>query len=332
MSKVLGVVVWIVSVLAILVVVATVYFLLRYPRSSDPPQITVAATPERLARGEYLFHSVAQCAVCHSPRNAIGAFPYVDPATLGLGGAPFPLGEAGIVYGRNITPTALGSWTDGQLIRALREGVSAKRQALFPIMPYSNYRHLAEEDLYSLVVYLRTLPPGTDLVPLRQLHFPMSFIVRMMPSPAEWPPPATAPDASDQVAYGRYLTTVASCADCHTPHGERGEPLPGMDFAGGNEFPVEGWVARTANITPDSATGIGRWTREDFVGRFKSTEVYATAIKARGPDEPHTPMPWPYYATMTEQDLGAIYDYLRSLTPVEHRVVPFERTKEGAAR
>ena len=323
--KILG---WLLAVVLLLLGIGIAYFMVRYPRSADPPDVTVEATPERLARGEYLFNSVSLCFACHSGGDESGAFPYVDPAGIGQGGGAFPLGEAGIVYARNITPTAIGEWTDGELIRALRDGVNAKGEALFPIMPYTNYRHLTQEDLYAVVAYTRSLAPKSDQVPDRELHFPMSVIIRMMPTVAQWPPPQAAPDTSDYAAYGRYVATAASCAECHTPRGERGEAMPGMDFAGGNDFPVQGWVARSSNITPDSATGIGRWTREDFIGRFKSTEPYATAVKPRGADEPHSPMPWPYYATMTEQDLGAIYDYLRALPAVEHRVAKFERSEE----
>jgi hypothetical protein len=90
-----------------------------------------------------------------------------------------------------------------------------------------------------------------------------------MPSPAP-PLPERAPDPSDRVAYGKYLTTMASCASCHTKM-ERGRPVPGMAFAGGLKFQTRSsGVQYSANITPDLETGIGRWTVEQFVARFKS--------------------------------------------------------------
>ena len=147
MRKVFKILGWLVAVALLIVGGLLAYFLVRYPQSGEPPDVTVEATPERMVRGEYLFNSVALCGVCHSGQDESGAFPYVDPAAIGQGGGAFPLGEAGIVYARNITPAAIGEWTDGQLIRALRDGVNAKGEALFPIMPYTNYRHLAQGDL-----------------------------------------------------------------------------------------------------------------------------------------------------------------------------------------
>ena len=330
MRKALRVLGWIATVLAVLLLGGLVYLGLAYPKRQAPPEVRIEPAPELLERGRYLFHNVAACVVCHTPHEPSISGARIEPDRIGEGGPPFPLGSAGTLYAKNITPAALGEWTDGEIVRALRDGVSRDGSPLFPLMPYFNYRGLSERDLHALVGYMRSLEPRASEVPERELRFPMKLIIRMMPSPAGLYP--AAPDPNGSVEYGRYLVSAASCGDCHSPM-DRGQPLPGRELSGGNPFPTgDGWVAYTANITPDSATGIGRWTREDFVGRFKSTQAYATAIKARGPDEPHTPMPWPYYATMTEQDLGAVYDYLRSLTPVEHRVVPFERTKEGAAQ
>ena len=56
--------------------------------------------------------------------------------------------------------TGIGNWTDGEVIRAIREGVSRDGQALFPLMPYAGFRHMSDEDVYALVAYLRTLPPA----------------------------------------------------------------------------------------------------------------------------------------------------------------------------
>lgn len=87
-----------------------------------------------------------------------------------------------------------------------------------------------------------------------------------MPSPAP-ALPEKGPDPSDRLAYGNYLTTIATCVTCHTQM-ERGQPVAGMAFAGG--LKRSGEVQYSANITPDWETGIGRWTMEQFVERFKS--------------------------------------------------------------
>ncbi len=329
MRKVLKIFGWLLVVVVVLVLAGLAFVLLRFPKTADPPQVTVEATPERLERGAYMFHSVVVCGYCHSDVDARGQYVWVVPGTEGQGGRVFDLGEGGVLYARNITPAAIGEWTDGQLIRALRDGVNAKGGALFPIMPYHAYRDLAEEDIYSIVAYVRSLPPRQNDVPRRDLAFPLSLIVRFMPSPSPWPPPMTAsPDTTDMVARGRYL--AAFCGACHTPTDDRGTPLPGMELAGGGGFPERGWIAHPANLTPDSATGLGRWSREDFIRRFKSLET--SGPPAPSPeDEPRSPMPWLQFATMRESDLGAIYDYLRTVKPVSNRVEKYSRVTEGTS-
>jgi cytochrome c553 len=124
------------------------------------------------------------------------------------------------------------------------------------------------------------------------------------------------------VAYGRYLSMIASCADCHTP-AEKGEPVPGMDYAGGFEFKFPGGTVRSLNITPDPETGIGIWTKEDFVARFKAFADSASQNVPVTMNEFNTPMPWIMYAGMSDEDLGAIYTYLRTLKPVKNQVEKF---------
>jgi hypothetical protein len=174
------------------------------------------------------------------------------------------------------------------------------------------------------VAYVRSLPPVENDVPDRELAFPLNLLVRTMPSPAG-PVPRTAPDPADGAAYGEYLVSVAGCDACHTMN-ERGTPLEGMRLAGGSEFPMgEGRLARSANITPDVETGIGNWTKERFVARFEDWADAAANPRPRAPGENESPMPWLYYSGMTGSDLGAIYDYLRTVPPVRHAVVRFER-------
>lgn len=325
MRKVLKVAKWVVVVVGVLAAAAVAYFFAAFPKAQAAPDVTVSATPEALARGEYLFHHVLSCVDCHSAkdRTLVGA-PAV-PGALGRGGDPFPLGDAGTLHPPNLTPAALGNWTDGEIMRAVRDGVSRDGGALFPLMPYIAYRHLAEPDLHALVAYVRSLPPVENEVPDRELAFPLNVLVRTMPSPAG-PVPAAAPDPAAGAAYGEYLVTVAACSECHTQN-DRGTPLAGMYLAGGGEFPMgEGRMVRSANITPDVATGIGNWTKEMFVARFKDWSDDAAHPRPRQPGENASPMPWLYYSGMTESDLGAIYDYLRTVTPVRHAVVRFERT------
>jgi hypothetical protein len=97
-----------------------------------------------------------------------------------------------------------------------------------------------------------------------------------------------------------------------------------MNMAGGQTFNFPGGVVRSLNITPDNETGIGTWTKEDFIARFRfysGEEAHNVPVNIE--KDFNTPMPWLMYAGMTDEDLGALYDYLRTVTPVKNRVERF---------
>jgi len=100
-----------------------------------------------------------------------------------------------------------------------------------------------------------------------------------------------------------------------------------MEFAGGAEFGMPNGVVRSANITPDSATGIGKWTRADFISFFKSFDSEKGRNIPVKPSDFNTPMPITSYAGMTDYDIGAIYAYLRTTRPVRNKVVRFTPAK-----
>ena len=300
-----------------------VYFTTAFPNAGPTPDFTIDATPERLERGEYLVEHVAACVGCHSKRDMATVGHPVAASDVASGGFIFDraAGVPGVIPSRNITPAAMGDWSDGELLHAVTTGVTPDGRALFPIMPWANYGTVSEEDMHAMLAYIRTLEPIDNDVPDRTLDPPMSFIVNVMPQPAQMP--ATAPDRSDTVATGEYLLNMASCNDCHT-QSDHGEPLPGMHLAGGMEFPIAGYgISRAANITPHEASGIGSWSRERFIGRFK-VQLDQPIGDTIEPGGFVTVMPWVEYAGMTEEDLGAIYDYLMTVEPVDHSVQRFE--------
>ena len=319
-------------VLACLVVIGIggySYLLLAYPKVGPASAVRIEATPERIARGKYLAEHVAVCTDCHSQRDWTRYAGPIKPDTYGAGGevwderVDFP----GRLVSKNITPSALASWSDGEIARAFTEGVSRDGTPLFPLMPYGAYgRHMAQEDVQAVVAYLRTIPPRTLQIAERRLQFPLPLIVRTMPARAT--APATPPDPSDRVAYGGYLVEVAACAECHTPTDSQHNSIAEMRLAGGQEFPLpNGIIARSANLTPD-ATGTGGWSETQFIEKFK---VYADGtphVPVR-PTDFNTPMPWQSYAGMTREDLGAIYSYLQSLKPVVHQVEKVGRKNSG---
>ena len=315
--------------LVIVVVLAIVggysYMMLAFPAVSDPADLTVEITEARLVRGKYLAEHVALCVDCHSQRDFTKFAGPIIPGTLGRGGERFgeEMGLPGNFIASNLTPANLKDWTDGELFRAITAGVGRDGRPLFPIMPYQNFGRMDKEDIYSIIAYIRLLAPIEARHPTSEATFPMSLIMRTIPAN---PPLGTRPDPSDKFAYGKYLVTAASCADCHTPM-EKGEPLPGMDFAGSFEMNLPGGTIRSANITPDKETGIGNWTEDMFVQRFKAyaDSAYVDPVVPHG--EFQTVMPWRMYAGMEEQDLRAIFAFLKSLNPVRNPVERFTPRK-----
>lgn len=291
----------------------------RKPETAEPSSVRVKITPARLARGKYLF-TLADCGGCHSQRD-FSRFGGPEMAH-GVGrGNVFPpeLGLPGLVAPRNITPdkeTGIGNWTDGEKIRAIREGISRDGTPLFPMMGYQGFRHMSDEDVYSLVAYLNTLTPVRNQVPRSQIAFPVSLLIKSAPRPAGHVP---QPDRSNKVKYGEYLVTIAGCMVCHTP-AKNGAPLKGLTLAGGEEFRFPGAVVVSANITPDPQTGIGRWSEQDFLDRFYQYKEYVEKGSPVVGPESFTLMPWLNFAQLEPEDLKAIYAFLRTQPAVYHVV------------
>lgn len=297
------------------------YIKLALPAVDPAPDITIEHTPERLERGRYLATSVMVCVDCHSTRDwSLFSGPPVQN-TLGMGGEVFDqkLGFPGKFIAKNITPFNLGTWTDGEIFRAITSGVSKDGRALFPIMPHHNYGQLDKEDLYSVITYLRNLPPIEHTTEASVPDFPMNIIVNTIPVQASL---GTRPDPSDTIAYGKYLVTAASCNDCHTRQ-EKGK-FVGEPFAGGFEFRFpDGSILTSPNITPH-ATGIGSWSQEQFVERFKQYTDSGYVLPRVQPGSFQTVMPWSMYSGITESDLAAMYQYLRTLKPHNNVVERFK--------
>jgi len=320
--KVVGIILLVIVALA---AIGVSYLALRKPAQRPASAEKIEATPERLARGRYLVHHVSLCIDCHSEHTLAYALP-LKPGREGVGGFIWDakIGFPGTLAAANLTPdpqTGLGTWTDGEIIRAIREGVDRKGNALFPIMPYSQYRHMSDDDVKAIVVYLRTIKPQRYEKPPKKLNMPLPFVEKFIPKPLDGP--VTAPDRSDSVAYGKYLTQIAACAECHTPKDDKGNVVPGQEFSGGWEMHTPTFRVVTANITPHPSNYMGRATKEEFIGRF---HAFANVTAENAPPAPkgrNTLMPWIDLAGMTDEDLGAIYDYLKTVKPVEKTVNPF---------
>ncbi|MBP7407969.1 MAG: c-type cytochrome [Flavobacteriales bacterium] len=299
---------------------AIAYVSMALPNIDAPADLNVEATAERVERGRYLANSVCVCMDCHSTRDwNLFAAP-LEPGTFGGGGEKFDrtMQFPGEFYSKNITPFGLKDWTDGEIYRAITSGVSKDGHPFFPVMPYPNYNKLATEDVYSIIAYLRSLDPlETETYPASVIDFPVNLIMRTVPEPAH---PVERPKPTDPT-YGAYMVNAAACVECHT-HTEKGKKL-GEPFAGGFAFNFpNGSTLRSPNITPHPTDGIGAWDKATFIARFK---MYADSSYVPRPIDWNaadfqTVMPWMMYATMSEEDLGAIYDYLRAVPPVSGKV------------
>ncbi len=291
------------------------YFFRTYPSVGEIPEISLPTEPDRIERGHYLAAHVTLCVECHSVRDFSRYAGPIDKNRLGVGGDKFE-GDFGLLYAPNITPAGIGSWSDTELYRAVATGVTPGGTSLFPLMPYLHYGRLDRRDLEDILAYVRTLDSEESEVPASRLNFPLNLLVRTMPAPAQ---PQTRPDPEDKIAYGEYLLNAAACAECHTPR-DRGAAIPGMTLAGGLEMQTPWGRIRSTNITPDRETGIGSWTRKQFIARFKSPDQRHNRGDQVAPGEFNTIMPWSSYAGMTEEDLGALYDYLQTVPSVHHKV------------
>jgi mono/diheme cytochrome c family protein len=268
------------------------------------------AQSELIERGRYLVEGPANCGNCHTPKDRQGN-PIQDLAY--SGGFRINLGPPGIITVTNITPdreTGIGAWTDEQIITAIREGKRPDGDVMGPPMPIELYRDMADEDVKAIVAYLRTFKPIRNPVPRN---------VYKIPKPPSYGPPVgkvSAPPRTDKVKYGAYLFgPMTHCAECHTPM-EKGKRLYETRLGGGG-FPFLGpWgTIFGANVTPDRETGVGAWTDQQLKDAI-TKGIERDGSKLIGP------MPWPWYAKMTSEDLDAIVAYMRTMKPIRNKVEP----------
>jgi mono/diheme cytochrome c family protein len=280
-------------------------------QTGTPAEPTAAGTPdpEMVKKGKYLVDIVG-CSDCHTPLDPKTFLPV--EAMRWAGGQSFDLGPAGTVYSRNLTSdpeTGIGSWSDEQIKLAITQGVDAKGQRLYPVMPYLYFDNMADDDLDAIVAYLRTIPPIKNKVPDNKLLPGTQY----PPVPAR-KPGIVAPDPKDTAARGQYLlTALLTCGDCHTPIDPKtGAPDMTKYFAGGQPFEGPWGVIYGGNITPDQKTGIASWTDDDI------RKLIQAGVRPDGRVAVLMPR---VYANLTDDDLNATIHYLRNdVKPVESAV------------
>lgn len=302
-----------------LVLLGGLYMKYKLPDVGQAENLVIEITAERKVRGEYLSHHVALCIDCHSQRDwTIFSAPLV-PGTEGIGGEVFDqnMGFPGFITAKNITPYALDSWTDGEIYRSIAVGVDKEGKSLFPVMSYHRFAEMDKEDIYSIIAYLRSMPSlKNDNIPETVLDFPVSILVNLEPKVRQH---KNIPNKADKVKYGEYLINAAGCVDCHSTV-SRGKIIAGTEYSGGMEFKQPNGIIRGPNITMDKETGIGLWTKKIFISRFKMYADSLYRVPKVKDGELNSPMPWVMLSGMTEEDLGAIYDYLNSLKPLSNKI------------
>jgi len=242
------------------------------------------------------------CEVCHTPSDWTQ---HGAPSVAGmeLAGESLPLaGFPGTAVAPNITPdaeTGAANWSDDQLARAIREGIKHDGNLIFPLMPYFDYKILSDEDLASVVVYVRSVAPVHKVLPPSKINFPVNLLVRGVPQPVTSPVPAPA---SDPVSRGKYLARLG--CGCHNV-------VKNVPYGGGESLGGPWGLVVSPNITPD-ASGISYYSEQSFITAMRTGYVGARRLNSI--------MPFGEFKNLTDDDLKAIFAYLRTLPPIKHRV------------
>ncbi len=291
------------------------------PKQRPASTEEIERTPARVARGRYLANHAFACFACHTDRDWTrwGA-PFKGP--VGGGGNCLEAPGSGPICTSNITPhpeAGIGSWTDGEIVRSLREGVDHEGNLLFPMMPYEEYRvTLSDEDARAVVAYLRTLEPVAERPADIELPIQARYAMRHLARPLDGPVPE--PDRSDPVRYGAYLTKLGNCQFCHSPLDENHQARPEVLMSGGSPLFGQWGFMAAPNLTRHP-TGLGKITKEQFIARFRANaQAAGTAPAEQGKN---TSMPWISFRGLTDEDLGSIYEFLQSVPPIENRVVRY---------
>ncbi|NNC96029.1 MAG: cytochrome c [Chitinophagales bacterium] len=304
------------SLILLLVIILAVGFIVI--NNSDIPtyevekiEVKVTPTAESIERGHKLVSML--CASCHK-----------DPATGKLTGTRMPDAppEFGVVYSPNITQDkkyGIGEWTDGEIYTLLRTGVKKNGQYAPPYMV--KLPHMADEDLHAIIGFLRS---GHKLVaadPTPDKPSEPSFLTKLL-CKIEWKPfpfpekEIQLPDSSETLELGKYLAHNLDCFVCHSADFKTNNYLePELSkgyFAGGNKpYNREGRVVLSSNLTPHPESGIGKWTKEQFISAVKF-----------GIMENEAPLQYPMlpYSALEEYEVNAIYEYLKTIPPIDNPV------------
>jgi len=285
-----------VGLIVVVVVGLLIYGQVSFKRTYHRPVQELAAdtSPAGVARGEYLVRTVVGCDGCHSPDGAQGA---LIGMVRNINFGPV----SGVFATPNLTPdkdTGLGAWTDGEIARAIREGLDKDGVELV-IMPSSQFHRLSDADVSAIVGYLRSLAPVRNEIPPFQINAAgkaMSALGLLgqpeLGEPITTPQTAPLPGSTD-AARGEYLVTLGGCRFCH-----------GENLAGGPvPFSAPG-TPPAANLTP--AGELVGWSETMFI------ETLRTGVTP-SKHQLNAVMPWKRLSKLTDEDLKAIWAYLQTV-------------------
>jgi mono/diheme cytochrome c family protein len=261
---------------------------LYFPGADPAPDLTVAATPEQIARGEYLVN--LSCIGCHGAVDAEGNPSEAQPLSGGWNiGAAEGFGFMADMVTENLTPGGkLADYSDGELFRVLRQSVNNEGQKLI-FMDFLPYKELSDADTEAIIAYLRSVPAVKNDIKTGDTPKFLGAVMTgagMLPASEPGPASVSAPAAGVSAEYGKYVATFGECRGCHGPE-MLGVAPSSLDPAG----------------TPNPRLMVGELTQEQFITMMR------TGVKLDGVAFPET-MPWQYAAKMHDDDLAALYVYL----------------------
>lgn len=308
----------------------------KYVRAVGPEK--VEATPERLIRGGYLVNQVCACGACHTTREngSIASEPERTDGFLGGGNTFVARGMSEGIWIPNITPeleTGVGAWSDDELMRAIRDGVSRDGHFLLPFMPFGAYQLMSDEDVRSIVAYLRSVPPFKQPKPRAPNRLGLMARVLFTKLGVQMHPPAhdvPQPDKKDVVQAGAYIATIGACSECHslTKKGPRKREDP--QYLAGSEGPMEDpsfgkvWAR---NLTPDVETGLGKYSADQIKQALRNGK----RLDGK-PMAPPMSIMVPHYSGIAEEDLNLLVAYIKAIPPARHQVPDRELVPSAKAR
>jgi mono/diheme cytochrome c family protein len=267
--------------------------------SAPHEQLGTPKGDAHIVRGRALSKGLAACGFCH------GQTP--NPAALMVGGRAW-FDRYGEVRAPNLTTDAsgIGSWRTSDIMQAMREG-KAPAGELLSKEAHDGYEWMADEDLLSIVAYLKSLPPVVNQVERRSVSALERNTTGLMESRYAVQGYVPVIDSRYALEYGKYLVDhVARCGLCHN---QRGGMLSSFKYLGGGELVrAENGEKLAPAIGGAAADGLGSWSENEIVHYLQSGETPEHNIS----DPAYCPVG--FYANADERDLRAIAKYLKSVS------------------